>query len=408
MIATVGVAELAFVVALPISQVHHPGPYPTPLPWHLKVGSLVLGSSDFMVLILVPITIAGLAIFLNRTRYGLAIRVSADNPERAQLAGISARRVSTLVWVIAGVLATLTVVLLYPRQGVILGVPEPEAGPSLLLRALAAALVGGMTSLPLALVGGLAVGMGESIVFANVSNPGVVDVVLLVVVLLLVLTRGRKMTDGGGAWSVAPRPVPVPDSLRQLWWVRHLRLLISTAALAAAVVLALVFTTASVNYDFSMMAVFAIIGLSVTVLTGWAGQLSLGQYTLVGLGAVLTALLVSHGWSFPVAVGAAALAALAVRGGHRFPCPPGERAAPGRHHPGSGRGGRELDSALTALRGVERGGYGDRAPLEALRLPRPALAAHVLRPVPGDAGHCHGRGGPSAAQRRGAADPGRA
>src|SRR5207248_11544169 len=68
--------------------------------------------------------------------WGVAIRAVAGNAERAELVGISTRRVSTLVWVLAGALSTLTAVLVNPLRGTIVGVPTLALGPSLLLRAL--------------------------------------------------------------------------------------------------------------------------------------------------------------------------------------------------------------------------------------------------------------------------------
>lgn len=302
LVATVGLAQLLFVASIPIARLENPGPFPTPLTWEAEVGGLHLGSADFMVLLVAPAVIVALAWFLNRTRYGLAIRVCADNPERAELAGISTKHMSTLVWVLSGVLATLTIVLLDPRRGVVLGVPAPSLGPALLLRALAAALFGRMQSLPLTLVGGVVVGVGEAIVFANVRDPGVVDVVLLVAVILLVLLRGGSLGDRGPALSLTPRVEVVPESLRQLWWVRRIGVLFAGAALLVAVLLPITISTPSRNYQFSSVAIFALIGLSVTVLTGWAGQLSLGQFAFVGLGAVMAAAAVQRGASFSVAV----------------------------------------------------------------------------------------------------------
>jgi ABC-type branched-subunit amino acid transport system ATPase component/ABC-type branched-subunit amino acid transport system permease subunit len=302
LVATVGLAQLLFVAGIPLGRLHHPGPFPTPLPWHVQVGSLRLGSADFMVMVVAPAVVIGLGWFLNRTRYGLAIRVAADNPERAELAGISTKNVSTLVWVMSGVLATLTVILLDPRRGVVIGVPAPSLGPSLLLRALAAALIGRLVSLPWTLAGGVAIGVGEAVIFANVRDPGVVDVVLLVVVITLVMVRGRGLSDHGPALSLTPRVEVIPESLRRVWWVRHLGAIAGGVALLVAGLLPVVISTPSRNYQFTSIVIFALIGLSVTVLTGWAGQLSLGQFAFVGLGAVVAAAFVQRGASFPVAV----------------------------------------------------------------------------------------------------------
>jgi hypothetical protein len=69
-------------------------------------------------------------------------------PRRRRAGGVSSRGVSTLVWSLAGVLSTLTFVLINPLRGAVVGVQDQAIGPGLLLRALAAALIGGLVSLP--------------------------------------------------------------------------------------------------------------------------------------------------------------------------------------------------------------------------------------------------------------------
>src|SRR5207302_11362475 len=101
-------------------------------------------------------------------------------------------------------------VLLNPVRGTIVGLPSQALGPGLLLRALAAALVGGLTSLPLALAGGVAIGIGEAVMFANVKNPGTVDLVLFVVVLALVFLRGGSRREESASWSLSPKVRAIP------------------------------------------------------------------------------------------------------------------------------------------------------------------------------------------------------
>ncbi|MCU1460275.1 MAG: transporter related [Acidimicrobiales bacterium] len=319
LVATIGVSELLFVSQLLLPGIHHLQRYPSPINRTLHVGTLVLLSGHFMVIALVPAIMVGLTLFMNRTPYGMAIRAAAENPDRAELAGISTRRVSTLVWVMAGVLSTLSAILISPLRGTILGIPAPAVGPSLLLRALAAGLVGGLTSLPLALAGGVAIGVAEAILFANVANPGVVDAMLFVLVLILVLARGTRGAEDEGGWSLAPRVTSIPERLRGLWWVDRLNLLVGSGALLVAVVLPVIFTTSSKNFLFSRVLLFAIIGLSVTVLTGWAGQLSLGQFAFAGLGSMVAVALVARGMSFPMAVAYATLAGVLAASAVGFP-----------------------------------------------------------------------------------------
>jgi ABC-type branched-subunit amino acid transport system ATPase component/ABC-type branched-subunit amino acid transport system permease subunit len=311
LVATIGVSQLIFVLQLILPGVEKTARYPSPLDRQLEIGTLVLRSEHFMVLAFVPAVIATLGYLLTRTPYGIAIRASAENADRAELVGISTRRVSTLVWVLAGVLATLTAVLVNPLRGTIVGLPSQALGPSLLLRALTAGMVGGLVSLPRTLLGGLLVGVVEAILFVNVANPGTVDLVLFGAVLVLVLTkRGGMAAEETGSWSLTPKVRAIPDRLRAVWWVRNLNLLVGAVALVAAILLPILFGTSAQIFLFARVLLFAMVALSVTVLTGWGGQLSLGQFAFVGLGAMVTAGLVDRGMPFGFAVGYATVAGI--------------------------------------------------------------------------------------------------
>ncbi|MEY2430286.1 MAG: hypothetical protein QOC92_11 [Acidimicrobiaceae bacterium] len=319
MVATIGVSQLALVAQLLLPAIDTPGRYPSPIDRTLTVGSLVLSSQHFMIIAFVPASIVALLLFLNRTPYGIAIRAAAVNPDRAELSGISTKRVSTLVWVIAGVLSTMTAVLINPMRGTIVGVPSQALGPSLLLRALAAGLFGGLTSVSWALVGGVVIGVVEAILFVNVRTPGVVDAVFFVLVLVLVFVRANRAAHEEGGWSLTPRIAAIPERLRGVWWVRRIGPLTAAVAVAFAVALPLVVTSASRTYLLSRVLIFAIVGLSVTILSGWAGQLSLGQFAFVGLGAITATALVNRGMSFPVAVAYATVAGVFVAVAVGFP-----------------------------------------------------------------------------------------
>src|SRR5438105_4008786 len=119
-VATLGVSQVMLVAQYLLPKVHKQHGttlYPSPLHWSWHVAGVRLASPELMVLLVVPAVVVALALFLDRTWYGLAIRAAAENPDKSELSAISTRRVSTLVWIIAGVLATMTAVLLNPVRG---------------------------------------------------------------------------------------------------------------------------------------------------------------------------------------------------------------------------------------------------------------------------------------------------
>lgn len=316
LVATIGVSELLLVAQSALPKVRRVAAFPTPIHRTLTVGSLVLDGRSFMVIALVPAIIAALALFLGRTPTGLAVRAGADNAEGAELAGISTRRTGTTVWVIAGMLATFTVVLINPLQGLNPSQVTPALGPALLLRALAAGLAGRLRSLPAALVGGVVVGIVEALLQANQKTHGLltsgfIDAVLLIVVLVAVTVGGPKesIRDSASITAAAagragnPR---VPRTKSTPAWLRVVATRPGTAGWVSLAVIAsclpLVVTAPGSLYLLTRMLLYALVGLSLTVLTGWGGQLSLCQIAFFGLGALCTGALTARGVPFAAAV----------------------------------------------------------------------------------------------------------
>ena len=105
-------------------------------------------------------------------------------------------------------------------------------------------------------------------------------------------SRGTEGTETQ-TFSFAPKVREIPDRLRDLWWVRHLNLFGGGALLTIAIVVPLLVTEPSKHLLYATICCFGIAALSLTVLTGWAGQLSLGQMAFAGIGALLAAQLQS-------------------------------------------------------------------------------------------------------------------
>jgi ABC-type branched-subunit amino acid transport system ATPase component/ABC-type branched-subunit amino acid transport system permease subunit len=293
-VATLGAAQLLFLCTIALPDLVTNERYPTPSRSTWSIGDVVIRSEQLLILVLVPLMTAALAFFLGRTKYGTAVRASAENADAARMSAINVKAISTLVWVLAGLLATVTAVLVAPLKGGT-AISASALGPSLLLRALAAALIGRMQSLPVAIGGGVLIGVVEAVLFFNYfDEPGLVDAVLFVAVLVSVfgIARRQRGADSVQSMSFSPRVRPVPAQLEPLWWVRRLPVIVTGALIAAAIVLPILVTKPSRHFLYSSMLLLAIVALSLTLLTGWAGQLSLGQFAFVGLGAMLTTALV--------------------------------------------------------------------------------------------------------------------
>ena len=302
LIATIGVSQIVLFAKFRLPSVAAPGPISPPFKatW-TPTDHIRLQARELVVLVVVPLLIAVLAWFIARTRFGLAVRASASNADTARVYGTSPRRTSTIVWSISGAFAAATAIFLAPLQGI----NSAQAGTAaiaepLLLRVLVVSLLARMRSLPGTLIGGVAVGVAEQVIRTNVdsANRSIVDVCLFLAVLVVVLLVVRS-TGEQESWSLAPRIKAVPSRLESVWWVRRLNAIGFVALFGFFVLLGLTLSSASSLFTWTSIMLFAMVVLSMTVLTGWAGQLSLGQYAFVGLGG-LTVLGLTQGNDIPI------------------------------------------------------------------------------------------------------------
>lgn len=317
-VATIGLAQVLaglglllpgwFGVSFP------PQSFPAPFDVSFTVDPLRFGGNDVVALVAIPLAFVGLALFL-RTRLGLAMRACADDVDRAALVGIPVRRVHSVVWAIAALLAFLAVFLRAGIVGLSLGT---VLGPSLLLPALAAAVIGRMERLPTIAAAAVALGIVEQSVLWGWNEPSDVYPVLFVVVVVAVwLTpagSGLRSRLEPSTWRAVREPRPLPRELSRLPEVRITRALLLGAVAIVLALVPVVFTESRTNLA-GVALVYGIIGLSLVVLTGWAGEISLGQMAFVAVGAAVGASLTARlGWDLSLGLLGAGLvgAALAV------------------------------------------------------------------------------------------------
>ncbi len=289
--------------------------FPTPFDGAtLQVGiSTFVG--DHLVAVLVSVgVLVGLGAFFRLSDIGIAVRAAAENAERAALLGIPVKRVITIVWILAGVLSAAGIFLRAP----IVGLPLTGfVGPTFLLFGLAAAVVARMERLGVALVAGMFIGIIDTgAVFATRSSALAAASMLVVVLGALLLQRidtSRASALEASSWAAAADPRPVPRRLATLRQV-----VVGRWAARALVVVALVAVPFVMGTNVALATqgvIMAIVGVSLVVLTGWAGQISLGQFGLAGIGAAVAGgLAANHNLDFflTLAVAAAGGAAAAV------------------------------------------------------------------------------------------------
>ena len=254
-----------------------------------------------MILVVVPVTIGALAAFLRYSILGKSIRAAASNPDAARLCGISVNRVSAVTWGLAGALSAITAVLLAPGQSVL----NPSAlGPGLLLRALGAAAVGGFVSIPAAMVGGIVLGVVEQVTLAWTGNGADAQLAVFVAVIVILVIGARRISTAADNDDVAEDrpPVRVPPGVADRLLVRSHRTLLGLAALVTGLVMPLLpyFSRESNRFSLVIVLVLATVGIGLTMLLGWAGQVSLGHFALLGVGGYVASNLGEDGRSLPL------------------------------------------------------------------------------------------------------------
>jgi len=304
LVATIGIAQLmqAVLASYPDLERTRGQRFPAPLTfiWDDVLGLRITGPK-LTILVLVPLLAVGLSWFLNRTVFGQTVQASATNADLARLSGIDPKMVQLFVWTVAGLLATISLLLLSANRGSIGGLSN--LGPNTMARALAAAVIAGMVSFPRALAAGVTIGVVQAHVqFVFINQGGLIDFLLFVVVAVAVAFQSRGSADEVGSFSFSARRRPIPERLREIWWVRGLSTTALGLLLAIALVLPYLVTRPSRHLLYASILAFAICALSMTIVTGWAGQLSLGQMAFAGIGALFAAGF-NRGFTFGVGIG---------------------------------------------------------------------------------------------------------
>jgi branched-chain amino acid transport system permease protein len=288
-----------------------PQSFPSPFSFTFSIGRTVFHGNDVVAMLAVPFVILALVAFFRFTNIGIAVRGSAENADRAFLLGIPVKRIQTIVWVVATVLSTIAVFL---RAGIV-GLPIGQLlGPSILLRALAAAVMARMERLPTIFGASLLLGVLESAIIFHTGQGVLVDPILFVVILgaLLLQRRGAAArAEEMSSWVAAAEHRPIPYELLNVPEVKWGRRILVGLGAALALLMPVFMSESQINLA-GVIVIMAIVGVSLVVLTGWAGQVSLGQIAFMGIGAAVAGRLTSawH-WDLAIALLVAGLAGAA-------------------------------------------------------------------------------------------------
>ncbi len=275
-----------------------------PLPDHIvEVGSLRVPADRYLLAVIVVAVTAVLALGYRFTRLGLATRAVAENERGAVLMGISPNAVGVVNWMIASMLAAAAVILAAPVIRL-----DPSTTSLLIVPAVAAALPGRFNSVWATVATGFAIGMAQSEILSLqgewewLPRIGLQQGVPLLVVLVTLAVRGEVLPDRSAI--AGPRLASAADT-------RHVPA-VATVLLIVGVV-ATVFVGSDWRSGIITTAISTIVALSVVVITGYVGQISLATFAVAGIAAFsMVRFTADLGLPFPVApVAGVAVAVLA-------------------------------------------------------------------------------------------------
>jgi branched-chain amino acid transport system permease protein len=282
LLATIGIS---FVLDQVVQLVFTPDPraLPNPLPdWRLHVGSGTIGALDLLIAAIGIVSAAVLFGFLRFTKLGWAVRATALDRDAAQQMGVDTDAVNRTVFAIAAALGGLSGMLV----GMYFNHIDPAMSFQATLKGVVAQVIGGMGNVPGAIFGSLLLGLTESygVALFGSSYRNLFAFVLLLVILVLrpnglfAPSRQAPPEPLTGTFIAPSKPVVVPP-------------FVVLIALVAAAVLPLVPNIAYVLQTLTGAWLYAILALSLTLVAGTVGQISLGHAGLLAIGAYASALL---------------------------------------------------------------------------------------------------------------------
>jgi ABC-type branched-subunit amino acid transport system ATPase component/branched-subunit amino acid ABC-type transport system permease component len=248
---------------------------------HLTAGIVI--SENRLILLVLSIILTGILwVAFRATRIGVAVTALSESQRSVAALGWRVERIRVLSWTLGGALAGLAGVALAPTLQL-----SPTAMSDVLIPALACALIGELRSFPLTLVGGLVLGGLQATVSNYITLQGVGDALPFIAIVLVMVVRGKALPLRSFRIGHLPRVGSGTVSV--------VRVAIYSVGTFVVVYF---FVNDNIVAGATITLVMAIILLSQIVITGYAGQLSLAQLTIAGVGGIVAAK-TSVSWHLP-------------------------------------------------------------------------------------------------------------
>jgi branched-chain amino acid transport system permease protein len=281
---------------------------------YFRVAGDAINGTELSTVIVTAAVALLLSLMFHFTQIGLRMRAMAESPRMVQLAGLNAERVGMTSWMLSSFLAGLSGVIIAPVFGNLQSLNFTE----LLVAAVAAAAAGSLTSLPYTFLGGILLGIVEEVlggylpsghVLSSGLRPALPFVVLLGLLCFLPGLRRRWGRTDDPLAGCDPPPAPIASTMRDPRLRRVSR--VGTAVFVVAFIAScLTWITDSWVFTLSQGLALAIVFLSIVLLTGMSGQISLCQAAFAGVGAFTAGQLAIH-FNLSILIGIIAAGAVA-------------------------------------------------------------------------------------------------
>lgn len=267
----------------------------------IRFGEFGIDTDQLATILATVVVAVALTVMFRYSGLGLKMRAVVESPRMAQLSGVDADRISAVSWALSSTLAGLSGVLLAPLFAQV----ESMQYFTLLVAAMAAAAFGRLSSIPLTFLGGILLGVLQQLIAGNLPTSSVLatgirpSLPFIVLFLLLLFWPGLRKKETTDPLSGVDPPPPVPAAA-----IRTKGMTVFTRGLGVAVVVGGVAVSIFVLdpvwlRNVNQGVIVALIFLSITVITGLAGEISLAQSTFAAIGMFTTAQLADN-WGLPV------------------------------------------------------------------------------------------------------------
>lgn len=283
------------------------------------VFSTPVNGGEVSTMVITVAVVVGIVAMFKWTAIGLEMRAVVESRRLSQLQGIDAPRVAATAWALSSTLAGLAGVLMLPLTAELIP-QDPLQFTALLVAGLTAAAIATMRSVPIAFLAAIALGVVEHVIEGYVPSGTLHQAVVpafpfVVLVAALLFNRGLRTLELNTDPLSGVDPPPAPPSMS----LRDPRLVVPMRwgwrlVLAAFVVSALTWVPDFWVTSLAQGIVLSIVFLSVTLITGMSGQLSLCQASFAGIGAFTAGQLAVHS-GMSVLVGALLGAVIAAAAG---------------------------------------------------------------------------------------------